>query len=243
MTPPIAATCKDCNRPFEAKTTFARFCPSCRWTHRGRPRTHLWTPERDAFLRDRYDPRVKGRVNEIAAALRVPKWVVSRRAGDLGLRKPRGETRAWTPADDRFLESHAGTRLVGWMAKQLDRTPTAVAVRLKRLRISRRIREGYTLRDLQLCLGVDHRPILGWVRSGKLEARHRYSGELEPSFNRDAWHFTDEGVLRFLLGHPTAYELARVDQDWFLGLVRDPAVIRPVLAHLANLDRKDRPAA
>lgn len=206
--------CQKCEKPTGRR--LARYCDACRWRLRGRPAKWIWTPERDDLLRRRYDPRLKGRATEIASALGMPRHAITNRAGFLGLAALAKDRRPWTAEEDSFLDSNAGGRHVEWLARQLKRSVSSVVNRLKRLRISRRWREGYTLRDLELCFGIDHHGIDRWIRAGKLVGQRRY-GHAGPT---DAWYFTDEDLLRFVEGHPTEFSLARVDQVWFLDLVR-----------------------
>jgi hypothetical protein len=205
-------SCCGCGRAFEAGR-YARWGPCCRWKQRGPAKKYQWTPERDAILRERYDSSVRGRAAEIGRSLGFPRWHVKRRARQLGLAHPRAAWQDWTSAEVAFLEEHAGSRHVNWISKQLGRSLTSVILKLKRLHISRLVREGYTLRDLELCLGMDHRRIEQLVDAGKLRAAHR--GEV----HRERWVFTDEAVLDFVREHPTAFRLDRVEQLWFLDLV------------------------
>lgn len=179
-------SCLKCEKP--AGRRFARYCDACRWRLRGRPAKWIWTPERDGLLRSRYQPRLKGRAAEIAKALSIPRHAVLRRASLLGLAELSKDRKAWTQTEDAFIEANAGTRHVHWLARQLQRSTSSVVNRIKRLKISRRWREGYTLRDLELCFGVDHHVIDRWIRAGKLLGRRRF----EHGGPTDAWYFTDE---------------------------------------------------
>jgi len=193
----------------------ARYCDGCRWKVRGKPLKWFWTPERDDVLRQRYDPHVKGRPAEVAAALQMPRWAVNHRAAFLGLATLAKDRKAWTPEEDAIIEENAGSRHVHWLSRRLKRSTSSVVNRIKRLKLSRRWREGYTLRDLQLCFGIDHGGIDRWIRTGKLTGGRRGT-----DCARDAWCFTDEDLLRFIQDHPTEFSLARVDQVWFLDLLR-----------------------
>jgi len=224
--------CVKCERPTGRR--FARYCDACRWRLRGRTPKWVWTPERDELLRRRYDPYVRGRAREIAAALGMPRNIVNHRAGFLGLAALAKDRKAWTDGEDAFLDEHAGTRHVRWLGRQLKRSTSSVINRMKRLRISRRWREGYTLRDLELCLGTDHRVIERWVGGGKLRGRRRF-GNGGPT---DAWYFTDEDLLRFITEHPTEFSLRHVDQVWFLDLVRTRPPGRPRASGKSTTQRK-----
>lgn len=218
--------CVDCPADL-SKRPHARYCDACRWRHRGKPAKHVWTPERDDLMRQRYDPRVPGCAKRLALVFGMPRWAVTHRARVLGLAKL-GETRKpWTAADVAFLEEHAGARHVSWIHRQLGRSLASVVMKLKHMEISRRVRDGLTMRELELCLGADHRRIESWVRTGKLQAR------VEGGTNgRNPWAFDEGDVLRFMVEHPTAFALARVDQTWLMGLFAEqlPARARKVAA-------------
>lgn len=218
--------CAGCRAIFEAGP-HARWCPNCRWRHRGRkPKKYIWTPERDRILRDRYDSTVRGRAAEIGKVFGWPAWVVKKRAQQLGLSRPTWNTdrREWTEEEERFLLNHAGSRHVHWMAKQLKRSMTSVVLKLKRMHLSRRWREGYTKSDLELCFGTDHHVIDRWVREGRLSVRKRGTAR-----EHDAWYVTDADILKFIIENPTTFDLRKVDQLFFMDLITGGAVIRKAL--------------
>jgi hypothetical protein len=214
--------CHDCGRLFLGGPR-ARFCPACRWKHRGRkPTLYLWTSERDQLLRERYDGKVKGRAASIAECLGWPAWQIKKRASQLGLSVP-ANRKDWVLQEERFLQQHAGSRHVHWMARQLQRSVTSVVLKLRRMHLSRRWREGYTLRDLEQGFGCDHHGIDVWIRKGWLQGRRRGTRRVgvggQGGGPADAWYFKDDDILRFIRGHPQAFRIDKVDQVWFLDLV------------------------
>lgn len=235
-------TCQQCGASFQASSaqrspsSRAKWCADCRWSKRGKTPTYVVTPERDELLRQRYDSSVRGRVAEIAAALSWPRWKVQRRAAELGLATPpKVAHRPWTDDEVALLRRYAGNRPIGWMARRLKRSRSSAAEKLKSLRISvARERDGYTITELTLCFGVDHNVIRRWIRRGWLRGRRR-NGLHAPAFDLDPWVFTDADIAGFLSEHPTAYELRRVDQAWFLGFIAPgwPAVMREAKAMAA----------
>lgn len=226
--PKARKPCMDCGRKFIGGPP-ARWCRDCRWKHRGRrAKKYVWTPERDQVLQERYDGKVKGRAAEVARAIGWPRWSITRRAAALGLCYP-VDRKDWTPTEERFLWNHAGRRLTRWIARQLGRSESSVVLKLKRMKISRRFREGYTLRDLELCFGCDHHPIDRWIAKGWLTGRRRGTRRSAAPGNKgphDPWVFTDASLLRFIQAHPLAFRLDKVDQVWFLDLLLDGAVIK-----------------
>ncbi len=216
----LCARCKE--EPINLK--YGRYCDSCRPHMRGKHPKYVWTPERDQLLRDRYKGTIKYRAGSIAVQLGWPRWVITRRAAVLGLTQP-VERHEWSAEETEFLKKHAGKRTANWLAKQLHRSMTSVVLKLKRLKISRAFRDGYTLRRLEACFGSDHRIIQGWIQDGKLRAQRRFNSGAA----RDAWYTTDQDVLRFILRFPQEFRLDRVDQPWFMGLIL-AALRRPTAA-------------
>ncbi len=231
--------CRDCGTPYIGGPA-ARYGPCCRWKHRGfKAKKYVWTPERDQVLRERYDGRVKGRAAELARATGWPVWAIKKRAAALGLCYG-VDRKDWTPEETAFLWEHAGHRLTHWIAKQLGRSETSVVLKFKRLKISRRVREGYTLRELELCFGIDHHGIERWVREGKLVStlpgRPPTTGRAPgirrrgTDRSRDAWAVSDADLLRFIDQHPLAFRLDKVDQVWFLDLLTAGGLMARALA-------------
>ena len=212
-----------CQAPACGKPTgraHARYCDACRWPLRVKPLKYAWSPERDQVLRNRYDGRVRGRAAEIAVTLGVPVHTVKQRAAQLGLTHPCDDRRDWTAEEVAFLEEHAGARHVSWLARRLKRTTSSIVQKLKRLKVSRFVRVGYNMSGLELCFGVEHRVIERWIREGRLRGR-RIPG---PGPHHQ-WTFKDTAILRFVRENPTAFELRRVDQTWFLDLLFSRGVV------------------
>lgn len=230
---PSPRACQDCGAAFEAKC--ASFCPACRAKRYGPgPRLkYVWTEDRDQFLRERYDGKVQGRALEIARSMGFPVWTVKRRAAILGLSYAI-DRRNWTEEEERFLWESAGARTAAWIAKKLGRTLTSVTLKLKRMKISPRFREGYTLRELMLCFGCGHHLIERWVREGKLRIRRR--GTDRPI---DAWCASDADLLAFIRDHPMEFRLDKVDQFWFMDLILSGGLVRQALAAEAAIDGEE----
>jgi len=89
---------------------------------------------------------------------------------------------------------------------------------LKRMGTSRRVRNGYTMRELELCLGEDHHKIAGWIKNGWL--RDRLQGTRRHDGNRNDIHrIREKDILTFIRNYPQELNLGKVDQMWFLDLL------------------------
>jgi hypothetical protein len=225
--------CSDCNHRFEvSERSVARICPTCRGRrgsasrYKRTPKKYQHTEATDAVIRERYDGKVRNRTQAIARSLGWPKWQICKRAAELGLTRPwPAERRGWSNDEVKFLVVNAGSRPTGWMARRLGRTISSVVLKLKRMRISRAIKEGYTKSALSDCFGVDHKVLDGWAKAGQLKVTYR-----EETKEGETWQITDAAVLRFIRDNPTGFRLDKVDQVWFLGLIRPgiDAAIRAV---------------
>lgn len=221
--PKITRTCEDCARDYLCWRR-SRWCKHCRWRHRGkRAKKYVWTPERDALLRQHYDGRIKGRSSEVAARLGWPKWVICKRAAVLGLCYP-ADRRDWTKKEESFLTWHAGYRTVNWMSKQLKRSLSSVTLKLKRMKISRAMRNGYMLRELEACFGIDHHQIERWVEKGWLQSR-----QLTPGASKSKWQVKESDLLAFIQAHTMEFRLDKVDQRWFMDLITNGGLVRQAL--------------
>ena len=177
----------------------------------------------DGFLRRLYDPTVRGRSQEIAARLKVPRWAVNRRAAALGLSRPKD--RPWSAEDEAYVEASFHHTSVKTLARKLGRSPTAVQLKAKRLGL-RKYDEGYTALSLAEALGVDPHWVLARIRSGKLRASGRHT-ERTAQQGGDSWLITDEAVIDLLREYPYDVDLRKVDSLWFMDLIT-PFLQRPV---------------
>jgi hypothetical protein len=168
------------------------------------------------LLLERYD----GRTETIDALMRhfpdVPRWRVKRWAGELGLSYKKAPP--WTPEELDYLREHLGTLRVKAIAKHLGRTVTAVQVMSKRLHISQRLSEGYTMRGVCEGLGVDHHKVERWLEHGWLRGR-RIGTERTKTHLGDIWQFTDRNVYELVRDHPSEIDPRRVEWLWLVDIL------------------------
>src|SRR5260370_26819590 len=74
------------------------------------------------------------------------------------------DRRTWTASEMNHLEKLVGHVSSATIAKRLHRLESSVVNKLKRIGTSRRVRNGYTMRELELCLGEDHHKITLWIQ-------------------------------------------------------------------------------
>jgi excisionase family DNA binding protein len=107
-----------------------------------------------------------------------PRWWVSRRALELGLRQPTKREPPWTDAELELLESLSHHR-INTIRRKLKshgytRSDAAIAVKLKRegisLRMSRDLAGIYSATSAAKLLGVDAKTIQRWIQAEGLPA-------------------------------------------------------------------------
>lgn len=219
--------CVNCGQPIEegrrkgVPPTEAKYCSKCRADRRRHAKLkYTWRSEFDDILKAQYygGPNRRFQVlNRLIRMTGLPRWYVKRQAARLGLTM-KMDRKPWTPAELNVLDKLVGRVSSTTIAKRLHRPESSVVNKLKRLGTSRRVRDGYTMRDLEQCLGEDHRKISAWIANGwlrdRLQGTHRHDGN-----GRDIHRIREKDILRFLKSHPQKINLGKVDQLWFLDLV------------------------
>jgi hypothetical protein len=165
----------------------------------------------------------------------TPRWYIKRQAARLGLTMHM-DRRPWTHAEMKVIEKLVGRVSSATIAKRLGRPESSVVNKLKRMGTSRRVRDGYTMRELELCLGEDHRKVIGWIKSGWLQDRLQGTRRHDGNGN-DIHRIREKDLLHFIKNYPQEINLGKVDQTWFLDLV----LLKGREVHEAK-SRRDDPA-
>lgn len=129
---------------------------------------YTWLPEYDAHLKTHCFGGLNRRfrvLNRMVRMTGLPRWYIKRQAARLGLTM-KMDRRRWTQAELKLLERLVGRVSAATIAKRLHRPESSVVNRIRRLGTSRRVREGYTMRDLEQCLGEPHHKISIWIVNG-----------------------------------------------------------------------------
>jgi hypothetical protein len=223
----MVMTCVVCGRCIEEGRRHgeppreAKYCLKCRAERRRKAKAkYKWQPQYDAYLRAHYHGGLNRRfqvLNRMVRETGLPRWYIKRQAARLGLTM-HIDRRPWTSTEMALLERLVGRVSSVTIAKRLHRPESSVVNRLKRLGTSRRVREGYTMRDLEMCLGEDHHKIQRWIACGwlrdNLQGTRRHDGN-----GNDIHRIREKDVLNFLKNYPQEINLGKVDQTWFLDLV------------------------
>jgi hypothetical protein len=220
-------SCEQCGRQIDEgrcpgqPPTLARFCLTCRASRRRQARLkYVWKPAYDAYLTAHYYGSLNRRfqvLNRLVRETGFPRWQIKKHAASLGLTMHQ-DKRPWTAEEVEKLEGWLGKVSAATIAKRLGRTESSVVLKIKRLGVSRRVSNGYTMRDLEACLGEDHHKIQRWIACGWLRDRRqgtrRHDGQ-----GGDVHRFHENDIVEFIKTHPQEINLAKVEPTWFLDLV------------------------
>lgn len=177
---------------------------------------HQWTEEELLVLRRDFPPS-NGERERLAERLGITKWQLNHQAALLGLLKATDHRRrVWTIMDDQSLQEWAPRVAVKGLAMKLHRSMTAVVVRMKRLGISRRVRDGwYTKMEACELLGVDHHWLQRRIDLGVLKATYHH-GERPEAGGMRQWHIEEAALRTFVRTYPQELNGRNVDM---LGII------------------------
>jgi DNA-binding MarR family transcriptional regulator len=142
-------------------------------------------------------------LNVIQRATGFTRVVILSRAAQLGLGFCR--RRPWTAEEIEVLTESAGKATPRAIARRLNRTYSSVKAKLRGLELRGCVTDGYSQQDLQSLLGVGAKSTRCWIASGWLRL---LNGRI-----------SEASVVKFLRQHSDQYQLSRVDEAWFKGLV------------------------
>src|SRR5579864_856136 len=175
------------------------------------PRKYIWTTALEADLRRIYAEHSISRVN-LTEALRAfglrlgwPVSALTTRARYLGI--TRFNKRIWTREEDLLLRELAGSMSAASIGRRLGRGWSSVTNRLNRLRMSAKITEGYSRVELCELFGNREHTVQRWIQSGWLRPHSETN------------RVSESQLRKFLEKHPVEYDLKRVDQAWFKGMI------------------------
>jgi hypothetical protein len=222
----------DCDRP--AKGRFARFCTPCGAVRRATfKRKYIWTPAMDDRIREAYRVHLSTRrslsiKDTLGKRFGYPPWAVQQRAGKLGLCRPK--EKPWTEAELELLEKHAWKsaetieqilRAAGFV-----RSHNAIWVKRNRHFVGGRVEQYpfYSANRLAQLMGIDGHCVTAWINGGLLKAKRRGTAHMG---DRDFWMIYPEHVRKFLVAHPIAFDLRKVDQLWFMDVLTNRTAEMP----------------
>jgi excisionase family DNA binding protein len=158
-----------------------------------------------------------GAIKALSEELDRPAWWISRKAGQLGLVKPRLKEADWSQNEFYLLEEY-GEEGAQAVQRQLrlagfERTVASVGVMLKRKQIERMATPSMSARAVSEMMGVDGKTVVRWIESRALKARRIGA----------TWQIGKRDLRRWLIANPVSFDLKKVRQEWFMAIMRNDA--------------------
>lgn len=183
-------------------------CHRCRVTGRPNPNKRFcWTADLDTALTRAYRARTRrelsSNLNYMQRLSGFTRGVILSRAADLGLSF--AVRRPWSEAEMESLREELGTSSKSQIAKRMGRTYYSVKAQVSKMVLSSRVTADYSQQDVQQLFGVGRKRVYQWVRNGWLQLLND--------------RITEKSLERFLRQHPGEYQLSRIDEAWFKGML------------------------
>jgi len=167
----------------------------------GSAHKHKWTDEERAIVRREYDgtdqksKQIAGKLSYITGD-KITFFAVKGQAARMGIMQDKSPD--WTEREVEILSEMITMHAPITIAKRLKRSLNAVVVKSKRLKLSRRARDGwFTKKEVCEIMGVDHKKIQGYIDRGDLKAS--YHTEVKPKQNGGAcWHIKQVDFIDFI---------------------------------------------
>lgn len=170
---------------------------------------HRWTEDELEIVRRDYAGTNES-ARAIAHRLGVTLFAVKGQVQKLGIAKITDRCK-WDPAQDKKLRELIEQYPISLVAKKMKRSKNAVAMRVKRLGLSRRDRfDWYTKREVCEILGVDHKWVQTRIDSGSLPAISYYGGRVG-QLGLSAWQIQRTDLRAFIRRYPEELNGRNVD--------------------------------
>jgi hypothetical protein len=199
----------------------SQICSACRLSTITNPRAkYFWTAEQEELLRGVYREARNKRelsrgIGDMARRTGFPRYIVNLMAEKLRLTVD--VRRRWTAEEMAILRELVGTRPVREIARRLHRSYYSVKSQIEAAGLADYYNgvhptEGYSQAELAAVLGVPQQKVRRWIERGLLRI-----GVKGCSPDR----IGEAEAAQFLAAHRDEYDLRRVDQAWFKGIVFD----------------------
>lgn len=178
------------------------------------PRKYIFTPERQAYLREHYGRTPAKDIARHALFCGVPTWRIWHWAGDLELT---GGAKPWTKREEAYLETHYHHMSSSELAQRLGRSQSGIINKCRQIGLCKTT-QGYTLQDVAMGLGCSEGLLLKWIEAGWLVASKRVMGRTD---DRAAWYISEQAIRTLVRCHPNQINQHRVDWLWLMDVIFD----------------------
>ena len=194
-----------------------------------RPRKRWSTTERiDRLIIDCYrQSPERGALKKLAKTIARPYWWVKSRAQALGAASVAlagNKEPQWSEAELVLLQKNSCKHPMVisriFKANGFQRSPTAIVVKRKRLKLDTVDIGVFTARQLAEEFGVDPKVVTGWIRKGWLKAGRKGTARQNP--DEDAYRIKRRHIREFVVESVGGIDIRKVDKVWFVDLLANP---------------------
>lgn len=198
-----------------------------------------WNPKQDAIIREKY-PLIRMRndpmtLKKLASMLGKTPLQTRYRAMKMGMLRANFKQPDWTEEEKEFVAENVH-RSVAWIRESLRkkgytlRSEASIATMRKRIQCSV-VNNGnsYSACELGYLMGKDSRQVCLWIKHGLLKATPR-TDAIDPFHGgvADRWLIKPKAVREFIFKYPAYVDLPLVDKHWFLTIMEDAKIQRPL---------------
>jgi len=159
---------------------------------------HKWNDEEREIVRRDYKGTTKS-ADLIAMKLGVTRCAIKGQVQKMGIAMDKSPR--WTKHELDSLEELGQKYSIETISRRLHRSLNAVAVKMKRLKLSRRSRDGwFTKKEVAEICGVDHKKVQTWIDSGSLKASW-HNGNKPQKNGAAMWHIENGDLRNFLMNY------------------------------------------
>lgn len=187
---------------------------------------YFFTPEHDAMIRREYAMIKRSRdsrkvLDILEPRIGFPRHIISMRAQRLGVAMTH---KPFAAAELRYIENYAGDMSSKALATALGRSYESVKCKINRLGFSGKVNWGYSVQDIEQCFGVSYKTVCHWLKMKWLSYATKgtakgYSTHQVAFIHGD--RISEACVRYFIQSRPEQYDLRKVDQAWFKGVIAE----------------------
>ena len=206
-----------------------RFCDrKCRaeGKYRRGIRKYLVTPEAHEAIRRAYQGETgNGEIRELAKALGLPRWKITKHAIDQGWITRSKKEPDWTERELGILErsAHRSPAIIQRHLARVGfhRSELGIVLKRKRMRFLQNL-DGHSGRAVAECFGVDEHCVTRWISLGYLKAKQRGTKRTTIQ-GGDIYYIKDEWIREFVVNTVSEIDFRKVDKYWLVDLLTDGA--------------------
>lgn len=183
---------------------------------------HQWQDWECDIVRRDYDGTNRS-AELIAAKLGVTRCAVKGQVQKMGIAMDKSPR--WTKHELDLLEQMNGKYSITTISRKLHRSTNAVAVKLKRLKLSRWAHDDwFTKKEISEICGVDHKKVQSWIDSNALKASW-HDGHKPSKYGMSMWHIELKDFRDFLIKYSGELLGRNTDIQQIIWIVSDYKVL------------------